>query len=309
MGFMRVLFAIDGSAHSFAAVSQVGGLLAPGSELAFYCSPPEVRLQSSSVGADVVARARQSLAASIHEEARRRLPAALRENVHPIVGTRDPRQGIVAAAEQWFAELIVVGARGLGRLDRMLLGSVSRAVVHTAKVPVWVARSPGAAGEASSPRRILLACQSPELARPAAELLAGFRWPAETQCQALTVMFDLFGGRVPDWLQQQARSPDTESMVQVWAREHDEAMRGTTARMQQFVQSLPAGFPACQSVVAEGDAASQVLAVAAREQTDLIVMGVHHKGFFTSAILGSTCEAVLNHAACSVLTVPHRERP
>lgn len=307
---MRVLFAVDGSAHSFEAIRQVGPLLTPSSdEVAIYCSPPEVRLQSSSVSTEVVSRARESLAASIHEEARKQLPARLQQNVHAIVGTRDPRQGIVAAAEQWFAQLIVVGARGLGRLDRMLLGSVSRAVVHTSKVPVWVARSSGAASTPSGSMRVMLACQNPVAGRPAAELLSQFSWPAGSQCQALTVVFDLFGGRVPEWLQQQARSPDTESMVQVWAREHDEAMRGTTARMQQFIHSLPAGFPACQPVVVEGDAASQILAVAAREQADLIVVGVHHQGFFSSAILGSTCEAVLNHATCSVLTVPHRENP
>jgi nucleotide-binding universal stress UspA family protein len=157
--------------------------------------------------------------------------------------------------------------------------------------------------------RILLACETPELGRPAAELLARFSWPSGSQCQALTVLFDLFGGRVPDWLQQQARSPDTESMVQVWVREHDEAMRATSSRMENFIQSLPSGFPPCQPLVAEGDAASQILAVAAREPADLIVVGVHHKGFFSSAILGSTSEAVLNHAACSVLTVPHQATP
>jgi len=305
---MRVLFAVDGSSHSFDAVSQVGRLLTPGNdEVAFYCSPPAVRLQSSAVSSEVVSRARESLATSIHEEARKRLPVALQGNVHGIVGTCDPRQGIVAAAEQWFAQLIVVGARGLGRLDRLLLGSVSRAVVHGAKVPVWIARSKGAATQRGM--RILLACESPEVGRPAAELLARFSWPADSQCRALTVVFDLFGGRVPDWLQQQARSPDTESMVQVWAREHDEAMRGTSARMQEFIQSLPTGFPPCQPEVAEGDVAGQILAVASREPADLIVVGVHHKGFFSSAILGSTSEAVLNHAACSVLTVPHQAVP
>jgi nucleotide-binding universal stress UspA family protein len=304
---MRVLFAVDGSAHSFDAVGQVGQLLANGKdEVAFFCSPPEVRLQASPVSQEVVSRARQSLAASIHEEARKRLPSGLQDSAQQIVGTRDPRQGIVAAAEQWFAELIVVGARGLGRLDRMLLGSVSRAVVHAAKTPVWVAR---AKATAAAPRHVLLACESPELARPAAELLAWFSWPAGSQCQALTVMFDLFGGRVPDWLRQQARSPDVESMVRAWATEHEEAMRSVSARMQNFVQSLPQGFPPCSPVVVEGDIASQILAAADRERSDLIVVGTHHKGFFSSAILGSTSEAVLNHAACSVLTVPHCEAP
>lgn len=37
--------------------------------------------------------------------------------------------------------LVVVGARGHGSLQRLLLGSVSRAVVHGSRLPVLVARS------------------------------------------------------------------------------------------------------------------------------------------------------------------------
>jgi nucleotide-binding universal stress UspA family protein len=303
---MKVLFAIDGSPHAFDAVSQVGQLLAAGKdEVALYCSPPEFRLRAAGVSSEMLSRARQSLAESIFEEARQRLPAALRAGVHTILGARDARHGIVAAAEQWLAQLIVVGARGLGRFDRLLLGSVSRSVVHSAKVPVWVARSRPAVSRQGM--RIVLACESPELGRPAAELLARFSWPAGSECRALTVTSALFGGRVPEWLQQQARSPEVESMAQAWVREHDEELRADLARMEGFVQSLPGGFPKCQPQVAEGDHASEILAAVVREQAELVVVGVHRKSFLTAAVLGSTSEAVLNHAECSVLTVPHPE--
>ena len=76
---MKVLFAIDGSANAFEAVSQVGQLLAAGrDEVALYCSPPEFRLQASGVSPEMLSRARQALADSVVEEARERLPAALR---------------------------------------------------------------------------------------------------------------------------------------------------------------------------------------------------------------------------------------
>ena len=51
-----------------------------------------------------------------------------------------PKQVIVEEAEKWGADLIVLGSRGLGAWNRMLLGSVSDAVVHHAKCSVEVVR-------------------------------------------------------------------------------------------------------------------------------------------------------------------------
>lgn len=49
----------------------------------------------------------------------------------------EPREEIVAAAEAGDA-LIVIGRRGLGKVKELLLGSVSDAVLRTAKRPVVV---------------------------------------------------------------------------------------------------------------------------------------------------------------------------
>ena len=54
----------------------------------------------------------------------------------------DPSQEINAEAERWGADCVFVGARGLGALDRILLGSVSGAVVHHAHCAVEVVRHP-----------------------------------------------------------------------------------------------------------------------------------------------------------------------
>lgn len=55
-----------------------------------------------------------------------------------------PRQVIVDEAEQWGADLIVMGSRGLGAWNRLLLGSVSSAVVNHAKCSVEIVRKPQA---------------------------------------------------------------------------------------------------------------------------------------------------------------------
>jgi nucleotide-binding universal stress UspA family protein len=53
-----------------------------------------------------------------------------------------PSQAIVDEAESWGADLIVMGSRGQGTWGRLLLGSVSSAVVHHATCSVEIVRKP-----------------------------------------------------------------------------------------------------------------------------------------------------------------------
>lgn len=51
-----------------------------------------------------------------------------------------PGEGIVKAAEEAHADLVIVGSRGHGKVRRTLLGSVSDYVLHHSHVPVIVCR-------------------------------------------------------------------------------------------------------------------------------------------------------------------------
>jgi nucleotide-binding universal stress UspA family protein len=51
-----------------------------------------------------------------------------------------PAEQIIAAAEEWGADLIVTGHRGRGLFERWLLGSVSRLVIAYARCAVMVIR-------------------------------------------------------------------------------------------------------------------------------------------------------------------------
>ena len=56
-----------------------------------------------------------------------------------LFGSPDSR--IVETAEEWKADLIVVGSHGYSRWERLLLGSVSDSVVHNAPCSVLVVRT------------------------------------------------------------------------------------------------------------------------------------------------------------------------
>jgi nucleotide-binding universal stress UspA family protein len=60
--------------------------------------------------------------------------------VERLVSEGDPAREIVRIAEDRDVDLVVVGARGLGTLERLLLGSVSEAVLHHAARPVLIVR-------------------------------------------------------------------------------------------------------------------------------------------------------------------------
>lgn len=301
---MKVLFAVDGSLSSFDAIAQVGQLLhVERDEPILFCAPPDSSSLADPANSDILDRANQGLVDAIFGEARKRLPAPLQANARTIIGTSDARHGIVTTADEVGADLIVVGARGLGAFERLLLGSVSRTVVNTSRIPVWVARA-GAKSLAAGVH-VLLACEDPDKSKPMAEALGRVSWPAASVCYLLTIVPSMFAGKVPDWLQKQARSPDVEAMVQAWAREHDAELDSMRTRLTGFAKQLPPTFQKYEAEVTEGEPAATILAKVVREKIDLVVVGGCQKNWLTSTLLGSTSDAVLSHAPCSVLVVPH----
>ncbi|MCP8937297.1 universal stress protein [Alsobacter sp. SYSU M60028] len=62
------------------------------------------------------------------------------------------------------------------------------------------------------------------------------------------------------------------------------------------------------SVVRMGSVYNEVLAEAAKQKADLIVIGSHHPGMATY-LLGSNASTIVRHADCSVLVVREPEAP
>jgi len=148
---MKILLAVDGSASSDDAIAEI--ITRPWPEqtevkvvTAFEMSVM-VGIEPWAGGAmyfDELQKAAASAADAVVENTLTKLRALTDKklNITAEVLQGSPGQVIVEKAEQWGADLIVMGSRGLGAWNRLLLGSVSNAVLHHAKCSVEIVRRP-----------------------------------------------------------------------------------------------------------------------------------------------------------------------
>lgn len=145
---MKILLAVDGSASSDEAIAEI--VRRPWPEqtevkvVTVFELPVLVGIEPWAAGPlflDDLQKAAAS-ANSVLEDSLTKLKSArgndLKFTGEVIQGS--PKQVIAEEAERWGADLIVMGSRGLGAWNRLLLGSVSNAVVHHAKCSVEIVR-------------------------------------------------------------------------------------------------------------------------------------------------------------------------
>ena len=149
---MKILLAVDGSTYGEAAVNEVVSRPWPeGSEIRIISvlqRPPKPVGVLLDIPPDYyadlekAARARTQITV---EDAQLKLRSGVDRSIKitAAMPIGSPKKAIVEEAESWGADLIVLGARGLGAWERLLLGSVSHAVVQYAKCSVEIVRARG----------------------------------------------------------------------------------------------------------------------------------------------------------------------
>ena len=216
------------------------------------------------------------------------------------MSTKSAAAGILEAAIGWKADLVVVGASNQTSLERFLLGSVSRAVVHGSTLPVLVVRNAPAAGEPIRP----IACHLAASAAAVAAVVSKLQWPADTQGEVIGVAESLLAGPLPAWLERKVRDPQSAAIASAWQQEHDDEVGTLSKALEGFQKHLPPAFAAKAPIVVQGNPGDQIRSHVRDHGDNLIILGRTPSDAVTRWLLGSTSEAVLTGVPSSVLLVP-----
>lgn len=147
----NIMIAIDGSPESLEAVRHALALIQRGlrADVALVnVQEPASLLELATQDSDAIAAAAveagehlMAAGAALLDE------AGVGYSMEVVLG--EPSTVLVDMAEQLGAELVILGARGMGAIESVLVGSVSKAVISRCSKPVLVVKLPEVADEDS----------------------------------------------------------------------------------------------------------------------------------------------------------------
>jgi nucleotide-binding universal stress UspA family protein len=207
-----------------------------------------------------------------------------------LVGEGNTARKILEHARSRPADLIVMGTHGLGGFERFMLGSVTEKVLRKATCPVMTV-PPAVETAAKVPyTRLLCPVDFSESSLAALRFACSLAKEADARLTILHVF---------DW------PPDDELLVErfdapEFRRVVEEQARG---RLQALVTDDVRVWCKPSTKVAYGKPYREILDVAEKEQTDLIVIGVRGRNPLDLTLFGSTTNHVVRRASCPVLTL------
>ncbi|HET7341891.1 MAG TPA: universal stress protein [Methylomirabilota bacterium] len=288
---MRVLLATDGSEDAKAATAWLGGLPLPAdarvrviTALALPPSPLDIAPVR-----ELYARLRHE--ARAHADDARAALRARFPGIEVEVVDGDPRAAIVRAAESWPADLVVTGARGLGGIKELLLGSVSLGVVRHAPCPVLVVK-----GAARPLGGALVALDGSEHAAAAAAWLAQLPLESTTVVRLLGVVER---PRFPSTVPAMATAIVREAIDQIVSERRAALLPALERAAGLFAGSVKS----VEQRVVVGHPTDEIVRAAGESGVDLVVVGARGLGGLERLLLGSVSEGVLHHVARPVLVV------
>jgi nucleotide-binding universal stress UspA family protein len=287
---MRILFATDGSRDAKAAETFVGRLplrQRPGARVVTVIEPPPAPHELPGLQAyhDALAADGRRLV----DEARAGLARWMPVETAVLAGV--PADEIVREARDWAADLVVVGARGLGVLDAWLLGSVSLAVARRVDCAVLVVK-----GDGSRLGQVVVGLDGSEESLHAGRFVAEWPLDARHSVRLLGVVEPVrFPSTVPLLVRRQ---------IAAAVREIDNDRRSElTKALDQVAPLFEAHGVEVSRETLDGHPAEVLAAAAAEPATDLVVVGARGLGGVKRLLLGSVSENVLRAARCPVLIV------
>jgi nucleotide-binding universal stress UspA family protein len=194
-----------------------------------------------------------------------------------------PAEVIVSMAEEQKADLIVMGARGLGPVKERLLGSVSHRILTLAPCATLIVNGP-----VKAMKQILLPLEGPTDAEAALRFLQLKPFHEAVELTLMTVL---------PWTE----PPWPSGAAAAAAAAATEMLEKQTEYIEGVAERLCAIGYKAHGVALLGTPAIMILQQAATLRSDLILMGTRGRQGITRFVLGSVSHAVLHKMPCPVL--------
>jgi len=239
-------------------------------------------------------RAKRELeqARALARQASKRLQDRFPEwNVQYEAVANSPAWAVVAKADEWQPDLIVVGAHGRSLLaGRLILGSVSQRILYEARCSVRVARTRPKKVEESL--RILVGVDGSTYSNRAIEAVAERHWPKGTQVRLLTVV---------DTVMAVNSNSSEETPVLKWIDvEQEENWEQVRQLFQPAVEKLKSAGLDAAVMIRRGSPWTEVIDEAESWNADSVFLGPKGIRGAQRLLLGSVSSAVAARAHCSV---------
>ena len=195
----------------------------------------------------------------------------------PVVADGAPSVVILEEAQRCGADLLVAGTRGHGGFSELLLGSVTRHLVHHAPLPVVVVRGQGAA--LSVPRKIMVGLDGSDDSDVALE----WAMTVAVRLGAHLVLASILSG-----------SPGSTAEEDV----------NTGKGLEVKASAIRAAGVPCEAVLSTSiTAAGELIKLATSYRADLIVVGHRGTSLVNEWALGSVGSELTDHASQPVVVV------
>ena len=215
-----------------------------------------------------------------------------------LIDMGQPASHILQRANSLPADLIVMGTHGTSGFVHLVLGSVTEKVLRKASCPVLTVPPRAHATSRLPFRRLLCAMDFSDSSLTALQYALSV---AQESNAGLTLL------HVIEWPWLEPPPPPIEELPPAQAFALAEYRRycehSAMARLKSLVPDLvPASRPIATRI-SHGKPYVEILRVAAEDQIDLIVIGVHGRNPLDLGLFGSTTNQVVRRATCPVLTL------
>jgi nucleotide-binding universal stress UspA family protein len=200
-------------------------------------------------------------------------------------GAGSPATVIIEEADEWGAELIVVGSHGRTALGQFFFGSVSRKVLHEAHCSVRVAR--GRIEEPDRPVRLIVGLDGSKDSEAAVVAVAARKWPAGSEARIVNAT----------WAAPHLTSQHMASQITKWLVEEKARVK---QKIDEAVEKLSAAELTTDVMVKEEDPKRLLVAEAESWGADCIFIGARGMSRIERFLIGSVSSAVAARAHCSV---------